>query len=379
MATGHFRSSLAPRLEAFLNTRRLGQRGRSTQKILRYLDRFLARELPPGQSITQAIAERWIDSMKELSTGTRINRISILRQFCRYLSHFDARTYTVPPSYLPRRTRPAPYLYTPDDVRKIMGLARQLGPPGSLRPLVVATAVGLLYATGIRIGEALNLTLGDVDLKRGVLQIREGKFHKSRYVPLSPSTTAQLASYLRQRRKAGFATAATAPLLVNVAGAKYQHPRFTTVFLELLRKSGLRGPKGQRGPRIHDLRHAFSVSRLLRWYRQGANLGAKLPLLATYLGHTTVTGTQVYLHATSQLLESVASRFHTHFRVPPSIRKKRHDEHGPWNDHSRLLRAAPDGATWPQPPYDCGVSRRLEVVSPICVPASPATLHHAHA
>ena len=325
MAASHFRSSLAPRLEAFLRTRCVGHRGRSTQKILRYLDRFLTQELPAGRTITRAIAERWIDSMKALSTGTRINRISILRQFCRYLSLFYPHTYIVPPSYLPRRTRPAPHIYTPDDVRKIMATARQLGPLGSLRPQVVATTVGLLYATGIRIGEALNLTLGDVDLKGGVLQIRQGKFHKSRYVPLSPSTTARLASYVRRRRKAGFATAATAPLFVNIAGRKYQHPLFTTVFLEVLRKSGLRGPKGQRGPRIHDLRHAFCVGRLLEWYRQEANLGAKLPLLATYLGHTTVTGTQVYLHATSQLLENVATRFHTHFGLPPSTRNKHHD------------------------------------------------------
>ena len=325
MATTHFRSALAPRLEAFLKTRCVGQRGRSTQKILRYLDRFLARELPAGRTITRAIAERWMDSMKALSTGTRINRISILRQVGRYLSHFDPHTYIVPPSYLPRRTRPAPHIYTPADVGKIMAEARRLGPPGSLRPVVVATTVGLLYATGLRIGEALNLTLGDADLKRGVLHIREGKFQKSRYVPLSPSTTARLASYVRQRRKAGFATATTAPFFVNLAGRKYPYPLFITVFLEVLRKSGLRGPKGQRGPRLHDLRHAFSVGRLLAWYRQGANLGAKLPLLATYLGHTTVTGTQVYLHATSQLLEKVATRFHTHFALPPSTRKKHHD------------------------------------------------------
>ena len=110
MATGRFRSPLAPRLEAFLQTRCVGHRGRSTQKILRYLDRFLAKELRPGQTITREVAERWVASMKKLSTGTRINRISILRQFCRYLSYFYPHTYIVPPSYMPRRTRPAPYM-----------------------------------------------------------------------------------------------------------------------------------------------------------------------------------------------------------------------------------------------------------------------------
>jgi integrase/recombinase XerD len=322
MATGLFRSPLAPRLEAFQESRCAGRRGVSTQKLLRYLDRFLARELKPGQTITREVAERWMESIKHLSTGSRINRISVLRQFCRYLSYFHPRTYTVPKSWVPRRTRLAPHIYTRGDVCKIMAEARLLGPAASLRPVVVSNLIGLLYATGIRIGEGLKLTLADLDLKRRLLLIREGKFGKSRYVPLSPSTASHLASYLRQRRKAGFSTTANGPLFVNLAGRKYGHPLFATVFLEVVRKIGLRGPKGQPGPRIHDLRHAYAVHRLLTWYRQGANLAAKLPLLATYLGHTTVTGTAMYLHATAQLLENVDKRFHAHFAVPPSNRKK---------------------------------------------------------
>ena len=126
--------------------------------------------------------------------------------------------------------------------------------------------------------------------------------------------------YLRRRQKAGFSTAATAPVFLNVIGTKHGHPGFVTVFLEILRGLGLRGPKGERGPRIHDLRHTFAVNRLLAWYREGAHLGAKLPLLSTYLGHSTVTGTEIYLHATAQLLESAGRRFHSYFADPP-VRK----------------------------------------------------------
>jgi integrase len=176
------------------------------------------------------------------------------------------------------------------------------------------------------IGEALNLTLGDIDAKRRVIEVREGKFRKSRYVPLSPSAARQLARYLRRRRAAGFSTAPSAPVFLNIIGARHGHPGFVTLFLELLRSLGLRGPKGQPGPRIHDLRHTFAVHRLLAWYRQGANLAAKLPLLSTYLGHSTITGTEVYLHATAQLLESVGQRFHAHFAIPLRSRAKRHEE-----------------------------------------------------
>ena len=308
-----FRSVLSPRLDAFLRTRCVGSRGQNTRKILRYLDQFLRRDLRPGQTITRSVAERWMASMKDLSPNTRGGRIAVLRQFCRYLSYFNPDTYIVPRNCTPRRTRPTPYIYTRGDVRKIMAGAKRVGPRGSLRPMVVSTLVGLLYATGLRIGEALNLTLGDVDLTRRILLIQNGKFNKSRYVPISPSTARQLATYLRRRQKAGFSTASSAPFFINLSGAKYGHAAFTSVFLQILRKSGLRGQKGQRGPRVHDLRHTFAVGRLLAWYKEGVDLGAKLPLLSTYLGHTGIGGTQVYLHATAQLLGSVSRRFHIIF------------------------------------------------------------------
>jgi integrase len=125
---------------------------------------------------------------------------------------------------------------------------------------------------------------------------------------------------------AGMSTAANSPLFVNLRGNRYGEAGFTTIFLEIIRGFGLRGPKGQRGPRIHDFRHSFAVSRLLAWYREGANLAAKLPVLSTYLGHSTVTCTEVYLHATAELLEGVGQRFHSHFAVPPVCRKKIYDQ-----------------------------------------------------
>jgi integrase/recombinase XerD len=326
MATCLFRSPLALRLQAFLEARRPDSRhGVSRQKILRYLDRFFMSELEPGQPVSREVVEHFMESIKDLSTGTRINRIGVLRQFCRYLSYFDPRTCIVHGSCLPRRSRPAPHIYTRGEVRTIMTVARKLGPKGSLRPVVISTLIGLLYATGLRIGEALNLTLDDINFKRRVIEVREGKFGKSRYVPFSPSTAKHLNAYLYRRCRAGFSTDPAAPVFLNVIGKKHGHPGFVTVFLEIVRGLGLRGPKGERGPRIHDLRHTFAVNRLLAWYRHGDNLAAKLPLLSTYLGHSTVTGTEVYLHATAQLLESTGRRFHSHFAIPPLLAKK-HDQ-----------------------------------------------------
>jgi len=129
-----------------------------------------------------------------------------LRQFCFYLSHFDPRTCIVHRNFFPHRTRPVPHIFTGSEVRQIMAASRRIGPKKGLRPLVFSTLVGLLYSTGLRIGEALKLTIGDVDLKRRLIYIHEGKFKKSRYVPISQSVADRLAAYLKRRRKAGFAT-----------------------------------------------------------------------------------------------------------------------------------------------------------------------------
>lgn len=357
MPTCLFRSPLAPRLQAFLETHyaRAG-RGLSSQKVLLYLDSFLVGELKPGQAISRDLVERWIQSMSHLSPNTRINRLCVLRRFCRYLSHFDRRTCIIHRGFLPRRTRPIPHIYSREEISRIMVAARKLGPPGSLRPLVVSNLIGLLYTTGLRIGEALKLTLADVDLKRRAIEVREGKFKKSRYVPLSPSTTRRLATYLRARSKAGFSTVPTAPVFLTIIGTRHGHPGFVTLFLEILRSLGLRGPKGQPGPRIHDLRHTFAVHRLLAWYREGSNLAAKLPLLSTYLGHSSLTGTEVYLHATAQLLQSAGKRFHAYFVEPSAPNTKHHEADRPADVDPGLLRKIPGRPARPQRAHRPGVS-----------------------
>jgi len=314
-----FRSPLAFWLQSFLEMRTLvGRQKESYRKILTYLDRYLMSELKPGETITQKIAEGWIKDMEHLSIGTRSNRISVLRQFCVYLNHFDSRTCLVHPSFLPRRTGPAPYIYSQQEVCSIMAAARKIGPDGSLRPAVIYALTGLLYSTGLRIGEALKLTLADVDLKRRLLTIRKTKFKKSRTVPLSPSTARHLTNFLRQRKKAGFSTESAAPVFISSRGGNAYSPNgITTIFLEILRDLGIRGPKGERGPRLHDFRHTFAVNRLTAWYWQEVDLSAKLPLLTTYLGHDSIVYTEVYLQATAQLLEKAGKRFHRRFAIPP--------------------------------------------------------------
>ena len=326
MSTCYFRSHLAPRLQAFFDMRcALGRNAEFQIKILTYMDRFFVENLKPGQSITRSVVENWIQSIKTLSTGTRINRTSIFRQFCKYMYHFDPGTCLVHGNFCPKRTRPAPYIYTQKQVLALMSDAKQIGRKGSLRPEVMFTLIGLLYATGLRIGEALRLTLADVNIKKRLLIINKSKFKKSRNVPLSRSVVRALKAYLDRRQNLGYSMDPSARVFLTEKGRPYGHPTIVTVFLEIARRAGIRGPKGQPGPRIHDFRHSFAVHRLAAWYREGAVMSAKLPLLSTYLGHSTITGTEVYLQATAELLEEAGKRFRNHCALPVRNGEARYD------------------------------------------------------
>ena len=174
-------------------------------------------------------------------------------------------------------------------------------------------AIILLLATsGLRISEALHLTLQDVDLEDGVLSIHQSKFRKSRLVPLSVGTLKVLNRY-HELRVAVAPTGPAEAFFVSGCGKAYSTSTVQGMFRDIAIQAGLRGPKG-RGPRLHDLRATFAVTRLLQWYRDGDNVMARLPLLSTYLGHACISDTEVYLRITTALLEEANTRFHSFAR-----------------------------------------------------------------
>lgn len=204
------------------------------------------------------------------------------------------------------------HLYTVTEIQRLMAAAGQLPPAASLRPQTYRTLLGLLSSTGLRIGEAFALNLEDFHEDQQSLYIAQGKFRKARWVPLSPSTHDALRQYV-QRRQRSIPNTPDAPLLVNLRGRRLCHPTVYHTFRQLLRQCGIEHHPHS-GPRIHDFRHAFAVQRLLAWYRDGLDVNARLPWLATYLGHVNIQSTQVYLQATAELLQEVDRRFHDHYR-----------------------------------------------------------------
>ena len=305
-----FVSVLAHRLSDFLAFRRLGGIDSPTEfRLLRHFDRFLYHEGSQGSWPSREVIEHYLATAQHLHPRTRDNRLSLVRQFCRYLRQFEPECF-VPETCLPRQRRPSqvPHIYPETEVRTILQAARQLPPVDSLRPKTYFALFGLLYTTGLRCGEAFALNLSDVDLEQNLLFVRRGKFGKSRWVPISPSTAAVLQRYMEERIRV-FPAASESPFFVTRTGRRLYHTNVDFAFRQVLKRCALRGGKGCPGPRLHHLRHSFACARLLAWYREGKDVQVLLPALATYLGHVSVTSTQVYLHATTELLEKANQRF----------------------------------------------------------------------
>jgi integrase len=313
MKAPDFLSVLADRFSDYVTFRRLGGVDpRRQTALLRFFDRFLDQVGFRGRWPTPKVIERYVLAIQHLHPATRASRFSVVRQFCRYLSQFEPRCY-VPEKLQLRQPSYVPHIYSDSEVRALLQAARKLSPEDSLRPKTYYSLIGLLYTTGLRSGEAFGLNLCDVDLQRNLLFVNKGKFGKSRWVPMSPSTCAMLQRYVEARKPLA-SVLPQSPFFVTCSGHRLYSSDVYIAFRQVLQRCGLRDFKSRRGPRLHDLRHSFASNRVLAWYRQGKDVQALLPTLATYLGHVKVTSTQVYLHATAELRQEAAQRFHRNYR-----------------------------------------------------------------
>ena len=204
-----------------------------------------------------------------------------------------------------------PYLFSEPEVHSLLATALSL--PSRQSPLRLQTAhmmLVLAYCAGLRIGEIVRLDVGDFDAVNRTIDIRGTKFFKSRRLPLSDSVVAALEAYLGARQEAEAPTTPDSPLFWHRSpAARYSHSMGSDLLVWVLRRAGLKPSTGRRGPRVHDLRHAFVVNRMLAWYREGINPQSRLPYLATYLGHKDINSTLVYLTITQELLQQASERF----------------------------------------------------------------------
>lgn len=235
-------------------------------------------------------------------------RLSVVRGFARYRSGDDLVTEIPLPGLLPYRAiRARPYLYSEEEIRQLLKAAGNLPPTYSLKPWIYRCLFGLLAVTGMRVSEALNLQVKDVDWSEAVLTIHGTKFGKSRLVPLHATTRRVLLAYAK-RRDHFFAGQPVSHFFVSSRGTRLDGGHVRRIFYKLSRQIGLRDASASHGPRLHDFRHRFAVETLVHWYRKGEDVERGLPILSTYLGHAHVTDTYWYLTSTPQLLGAAGKR-----------------------------------------------------------------------
>lgn len=244
-------------------------------------------------------------------------KFGVLRGFYRYLLSRGHVATSPLPIHVPREPeRLIPHIFTREEIRRLMRAAEQKQWCGrKLDPETMRTLLLLLYGAGLRISEALRLTLADLDLREGLLTIRETKFYKTRFVPPGPDLMAVLTAYLATRREHGHPGPPEAFLLVTRHSLPVTVQLAEDSFKRLCREvSVCRGDQSRFMPRLHDLRHSFAVHRLTACYREGGDVQRLLPQLSTYLGHVDISSTQHYLTLTPELLSHASNRFE-HYRA----------------------------------------------------------------
>ncbi|MBW2263513.1 MAG: tyrosine-type recombinase/integrase [Deltaproteobacteria bacterium] len=307
-----FASGLGPIIAGYLTLKRaLGRRYAVERDVLAHIDRFLAAD---AQELTAETFANWCATLAHLKPGVRRNRMRIVRNLCLYRRRSEPSCFVPDLHGFPRPHAPRPpHFFTEQEICRLLRATDALR-PSPISPLhreVYRLAIVLLHTAGLRRGELVRLTLADYEPAEKVLHVRATKFHKSRLVPLSSDAAREMEAYFQARRR--LPHAADAPLLCSrCRGLRpYTGAGLAKGLRRLFQSANVRTASG-RLPRVHDMRHSFALHALLRWYRVGIDVQAKLPALAAYMGHVSIVSTQCYLPFIEPLAQAASERFARH-------------------------------------------------------------------
>jgi integrase/recombinase XerD len=307
--------------------RAVGYKYDAEQQVLARFEAFCRCEFPGQDTLTEASVQAWIATARRrgVKPATLQGLAAPIRELARWLGRRGVAAYLLPTAALPRPARYVPHIYTD---RELAALFTQTDRCHycchvPLRHLVMPVLFRTIYACGLRCSEARLLHVEDVDLDAGILQIRDAKGGKDRQLPVSEPLRARLAGYHTQlagqpaRREWFFPGSAGRPLTLGNVGHNFRR------FLWQARIS--HGGRGH-GPRVHDLRHTFAVNNLRLWLAQGHDFGALLPVLQTYMGHSSLADTAYYLHLTAESYPDITARVQQAIGdiVPPVTAGPRH-------------------------------------------------------
>lgn len=307
-------STLGPAMrEHITRMQSLGYRYEAKARDLRRFDRFLQRHPDLAAASLPRQLEAWGHESPGLRHQLRVQQCG--RTLSKALHRKDTTAPILPIEVgLMRRViqqERRPYVFAEAEVERLLDAARTFPSRNApLRPLALHAMITLAYCAGLRLGEIVSLTLGDLDPEAGLLEIRDTKFFKSRRLPLAPSAIKVLSGYLRARAAMGAPTAPDAPMWWTPLRRRgYSYGMTEKLLVRVIRRAGLKPARGQRGPRVHDLRHSFVAHRMMQWYRDGVDPQTRLPHLATYLGHKDIGCTLAYLNIRVELLQQASERY----------------------------------------------------------------------
>jgi integrase len=299
--------------EHIVRMQSLGYRYEVKARDLKRFDRYLQQHPELAGKPLPELLTAWRQSSRGVRHQLRVQQCG--RVLTQALHRRDLATPVTPIEVgLQRRVvaeERKPYLFSEAEVAKLFHAARTYpGRAAPLRPMAIEAMLTLAYCAGLRIGEVSKLTLVDINLTEGVIEISYTKFHKSRRLPVTPSVVRVLERYLGARRAAGAPTERHSPLWWSPLRRKaYSYSEIQKLLTRAIRRAGLKPAAGRLGPHVHDLRHTFVAHRMLQWYREGIDPQSRLPHLATYLGHRDILSTLVYLSVTPELLQHASERY----------------------------------------------------------------------
>jgi integrase/recombinase XerD len=304
-------NTLRQAVHEYLSMRRnLGFKLREAGKGLFDFVTFMEQHRAPY--ITQALALAWAQQPVNVQPAHWAQRLSFVRGFARHRLSSDPRTQVPAPGLLPFQPKRArPYLYSDEEIKNLLRATLKLPhhyQSSALLPWVYHCLFGLLSVSGLRLGEARNLELRDVDLEAAVLTVRGAKFGKTRLVPLHVSTCKVLAAYIARRQRHWKGRTVSSYLFVSSRGNRLDSAQIHRAFYVISRQIGLRGASDSHGPRLHDMRHRFATNTLVNWYRSHQDPERLLPVLSAYLGHVHVADTQWYLTGSPELMHEAMCR-----------------------------------------------------------------------
>jgi len=286
----------------------LGKRFESARRLLRQFSRAMGN--PRIEEVAAANVAAFLRGSGPLS-ATWTLRYKVLSGFYRFAisrGHVDRSPLPTSRPNLPPQQ--SPYVYSTDELRRLLDATSALDVANSGLKAMYRTLLLLLYGAGLRVGEALSLTMRDVDVAQRIITVRNTKFFKTRLVPIGPKLTFELAAHIQRRRQLPLPAGDDSPLFTTRTGKRWSYQHVIRLFQHVRQTARIGCAAGERRPpRLHDLRHTAAVHRVVAWYRSGRDVQQLLPKLATYLGHVDLRSTQRYLQMTPELLQEASHRF----------------------------------------------------------------------